>query len=89
MLEKSDEGKKWQKKQSEIRLFTSTSNEPRFAPLLDPDSSPKKWEANRSQMSRKSSRTDPYSPIFGHIKVLHFFNGFLGFKLISSIDNNI
>ena len=23
-------------------------------------------------MSQESSRTDPYSPIFGHIKVLHF-----------------
>ena len=24
------------------------------------------------QMSQESSRTDPYSPIFGHIKVSHF-----------------
>ena len=130
------------KKQSEIQLFTSTSNDPRFAPLLDPDSSPKKWEANSRpngrpngrpvgrpncrpvvilgypirgnffgekgrkkwekcwknpkkenmkkkqseirlftstiQMSQESSRTDPYNPIFGYIKVLHFLSVFYG-----------
>ena len=30
------------------------------------------------QMSRKSSQTDPYSPYFGHIKVLHFSTVFYG-----------
>ena len=28
------------------------------------------------QMSQESSRTDPYSPIFGHINVLHFLSVF-------------
>jgi hypothetical protein len=54
-LEKSGKGKTWKKKQSEIRLFTSTI-----------------------QMSQESSRTDPYNPIFGHIKVLHFLTVFYG-----------
>ena len=42
MLGKSEKGKngKKKKKQSEIRLFTSTSNDPRFAPLLDPNGRP-------------------------------------------------
>ena len=53
------------KKQSEIRLFTSTI-----------------------QMSQESSRTDPYSPYFGHIKVSHFLTVFT-VKLISIINNNI
>ena len=37
----------------------------------------------------ESSRTDPFSPYLGHIKVLHFFNGFLWFNLIGSINSNI
>ena len=41
------------------------------------------------QIVQESSRTDPYSPIFGHIKVSHSFNGFLWCKLISTINNNI
>ena len=41
------------------------------------------------QMSQESSRTDPYNPIFGHIKVLHFLSAFYGFKLIRSINNSI
>ena len=75
------------------------SKDPRFAPLLDPDSSPKKGEkcsnnpkkekmkkkkqseirlfTSTIQMSQESSRTDPYSPIFGHIKVLHFLTFFM------------
>ena len=56
MLEKSEKGKKWKKQQSEIQLFTSTSNDPRFAPLLDPDSSPKKWEANSRPNGRPNGR---------------------------------
>ena len=32
------------------------SNEPRFAPLLDPDSSPKKWEANSRPAGRPAGR---------------------------------
>ena len=28
------------------------------------------------QIVQESSRTDPYSPIFGHIKVLHFLTVF-------------
>ena len=40
MLEKSEKGKKWKRKQSEIQLLTSTSNDPRFAPLLDPPLGP-------------------------------------------------
>ena len=55
MLEKSEKGKKGEKKQSEIQLLTSTI-----------------------QMSQESSRTDPYNPIFGHIKVLHFLSVFYG-----------
>ena len=47
MLGKSEKGKKWKRKQSEIKLWTSTI-----------------------QMSQESSRTDPYNPIFGHIKIL-------------------
>ena len=66
MLERSEKGKKRKRKQSEIRLFTSTI-----------------------QMSQESSRTDPYSLIFGHIKVLHFLTVFLWFKLISNIYSNI
>ena len=39
----SEKGKKTKKNQPEIRLFTSTIQMVRkFAPLLDPDSSPKK-----------------------------------------------
>ena len=49
MLDKSDKGKKWKRKQSEIQLLTSTI-----------------------QIVQESSQTDPYSPYFGHIKVLHF-----------------
>ena len=55
MLDKSDKGKKWKRKQSEIQLLTSTI-----------------------QMSQESSRTDPYNPIFGHIKVSHFLTVFYG-----------
>ena len=55
MLEKSETGKKRKKKQSEIKLWTSTI-----------------------QFVQESSRTDPYSPIFGHIKVLHFLTVFYG-----------
>ena len=36
------------------------SNEPRFAPLLDPDSSPKKWEANSRPNGRPNGRPDGY-----------------------------
>ena len=58
----------------------------------------KKWKKKQSeiqlftstiQMSQESSRTDPYNPIFGHIKILNFFIGFLWFKLIGSINSNI
>ena len=56
MLENSEKENNMEKKQSEIRLFTSTSNEPRFAPLLDPDSSPKKWEANGRPVGRPNGR---------------------------------
>ena len=49
-------GEKGKKRQSEIQLLTSTSNEPRFAPLLDPDSSPKKWEANSRPNGRPNGR---------------------------------
>ena len=55
MLDKSDKGKKWKRKQSEIQLWTSTI-----------------------QFVQESSRTDPYSPIFGHIKILHFLSDFYG-----------
>ena len=78
------------KKQSEIRLFTST-----IQIVLD---SPLSWtliavQKNGKltagltagltadltiQMSQESSRTDPYYPIFGHIKVLHFLSVFYG-----------
>ena len=30
------------------------------------------------QMSQESSRTDPYNPYFGHIKVSHFLTVFYG-----------
>ena len=30
------------------------------------------------QMSQESSQTDPYNPIFGHIKVLYFLSVFYG-----------
>ena len=30
------------------------------------------------QMVQESPRTDPYSPILGHIKVLHFLTVFYG-----------
>ena len=55
MLEKSETGKKRKKKQSEIKLWTSTIH-----------------------LSQESSRTDPYNPIFGHIKVSHFLTVFYG-----------
>ena len=55
MLGKSDKGKKWKRKQSEIQLLTSTI-----------------------QFVQESSRTDPYSPYFGHIKILHFLTVFYG-----------
>ena len=58
MLEKIRKRKKMKKKQSEIQLLTSTSNEPRFASLLDPDSSPKKWEANSRPNGRPNGRPD-------------------------------
>ena len=60
MLGKSEKGKKWKRKQSEIQLLTSTSNDPQFAPLLDPDSSPKKWEANSRPNGRPNGRPDGY-----------------------------
>ena len=59
-LGKSEKGKNGKRKQSEIQLLTSTSNDPRFAPLLDPDSSPKKWEANSRPNGRPNGRPDGY-----------------------------
>ena len=60
------------------------SNEPRFAPLLDPDSSPKKWEANSRPngrpdgrpVGRPNGRPDGYysSNIKGTLLVI-FFGG--------------
>ena len=83
MLEKSGKGKKWKKKQSEIRLFTSTSNDPRFAPLLDPDSSPKKWEANSRPSSRPNGRPDgrPLAVVTGTLVVILLVISFWGKRL--------
>ena len=55
--------------------------------MLEKSGTRKKWKRKQSeiqlltstiQMSQESSRTDPYNPIFGHIKVSHFLTVFYG-----------
>ena len=54
------------------------SNEPRFAPHLDPDSSPKKGGAGAGATA----------PAPSWVKLINLVV-FLGFKLVSSINNNM
>ena len=49
--------KKDKKEPGRISAFHQyNSNDPQFAPLLDPDSSPKKWEANSRPNGRPNGR---------------------------------